>query len=56
MWYENLFGAFWILLQFIFWIAVILIALSILGVLAISLWGMVVKAVTGKRDNEHSDR
>lgn len=48
MWWENLFAAFWILLQFIFWVAVILIALAVLGALALGLWNMLKRSLAPK--------
>lgn len=48
MWWENLFAAFWILLQFIFWVTVVLIALAILGALTLGLWNALKKAVAPK--------
>lgn len=38
MWWENLFAAFWILLQFIFWLALVIIALGALGALTLGIW------------------
>lgn len=45
MWWENLFAAFWILLQFILWVTAVLIALALLGMLAVGLWNAFRKAL-----------
>lgn len=43
MWYENFFAACWVLLQFIFWIACVVIALALLGMLVVGLWNAIRK-------------
>ncbi|QCW22317.1 hypothetical protein SEA_LUNA18_49 [Microbacterium phage Luna18] len=38
MWYENLFGAFWILLQGILWIGAIIVAALVVGAVITGVW------------------
>ncbi|QZD98637.1 hypothetical protein SEA_JEMERALD_49 [Microbacterium phage Jemerald] len=38
MWYENLFAACWVLIQGIFWLGCVIVALALLLMLVLGLW------------------